>query len=84
MDPPQNQRRKVLSQAVALMVQETGYESAEKVALESLTEMFQSGKKNILITQGQLKLKLNNYNFVLSANRDGKDNKNVYRTGWKS
>ncbi len=44
MDPPQSQRRKVLSQTVALMVQEVGYESGEKVALEMLTEMFQSGK----------------------------------------
>ena len=43
-DPPQTQRRKVLGQAVALMVQETGYESADKVALEMLTEMFQSCK----------------------------------------
>ncbi|OXA50927.1 transcription initiation factor TFIID subunit 8 [Folsomia candida] len=42
MDPPQNQRRKLLSQAVALMVQEVGYESGESVALEMLTEMFQS------------------------------------------
>lgn len=44
MDPPQNQRRKLLSQAVALMVQEVGYESGESVALEMLTEMFQSSK----------------------------------------
>jgi len=42
MDPPQNQRRKILHQCVGLMVQEVGYDNAEKAALETLTEMFQS------------------------------------------
>lgn len=44
---PVNPRRKILHQAVGILVQEVGFHDAEKVALETLTEMLQSCKHEI-------------------------------------